>query len=317
MTESAEQPRVFSPAATRELLPLTEVIPAVGHAFAGPDVAPERLVVSDEHQDWVVMPGLGESGGLVCKLLRVGRGTKDLKGLPTISGVVIALDTDGRLMAVLDGGTVTALRTAAVAAYATQVLARTDASVLALFGAGTLAEAHVEAIAAVRELTEIRVVGRSPERLRAFCERISLRGHDARPSDPHQALDGADIVVAVTTSASPVFSDEDIAPGVHINAMGSYRPERAEVPAETVKRARLIVETRESAWAEAGDLIQPLRAGLIGEDHVWAELRERERIASLRDIEPDAVTLFKSVGHVALDLAALSVAAGHLDPLLN
>ena len=119
------------------------------------------------------------------------------------------------------------------------------------------------------------------------------------------AVRGADIVVTATTAEAPVFDDADVAPGTHINAIGSYRPERAEVPAATVARSVVVVETREAAWHEAGDLIQPRDAGLIDEGHVYAELHERERLEAVRQREPDAVTLFKSVGHVALDLAAV------------
>jgi ornithine cyclodeaminase len=134
-----------------------------------------------------------------------------------------------------------------------------------------------------------------------------------RTTDAPDALRGADLIVAATTSPEPLFADDDVAAGVHINAMGSYKPERAEIPAATVRRARVVVETRASAWHEAGDLIQPRDAGLIGEDHLYAELHERERIAALRAAEPDAVTLFKSVGHVALDLAALELGLSQLD----
>lgn len=305
-------PHVFTAAETRELLPFSELIPAVGSAFREPYAAPGRLVIADEGQDWVVMPGRTADGGVLCKLLRVGDGVRSSAELPTISGVVLALDRDGQARALLDGGALTAMRTAAVAAYATSLLADPGASVLALFGAGTLAETHVAAIASVRALSEIRAVGRSQDRLRVFCERMASRGYPVRPSDPHNALQGAEIVVTVTTADRPVFTDVDIADGVHINAMGSYRPERAEVPAATVARARVVVETQESAWSEAGDLIQPHDAGLIDKRHVWAELREHERIADLRRREPSAVTLFKSVGHVALDLAALGVALGRL-----
>lgn len=293
-------------AETRELLPLPELIAAVGRAFARGATAPQRLVLNDEGQDWVVMPGLAPGGGILCKLLRVGgSGASDL---PTITGVVLLLDPEGRLLAVLDGGALTARRTAAVAGYATDLLARRDASVLALFGVGGLAADQLEAIAAVRPLREVRVVGRSPQRLAAFCERMSAHGYPVAASDPREALRGAAIVVTATTAGEPVFEDDDLEPGAHVNAMGSYRPERAEVPAATVCRARVVVETRESAWHEAGDLIRPRRAGLIDEGHVYAELAEADRIAALREAEPEAVTLFKSVGHVALDLAALEVA---------
>jgi len=289
------------------MLPLPALIEAVGRAFDAPPAPAQRLVISDDAgQDWVIMPGLAARGGLLCKMLRVGDGGGP-SDQPTISGVVNLLDGEGRLLSVLDGATLTARRTAAAAGYATQLLAPPRASVLALFGVGGLAADHLEAIASVRPLAEIRVVGRSPERLRRFCEGMGERGYNVRAAAAGEALDGADLVVTVTTSPEPVFADRDLAAGVHINAMGSYRPARAEIPAETVKRARVVVETRASAWHEAGDLIQPRDAGLIDEGHIYAELHERERLAELRASEPAAVTLFKSVGHVALDLAALEV----------
>jgi alanine dehydrogenase len=303
---------VFSANETRAILPMRELIDGVGRAFAAPPDAPQRLVLSDDVQDWVVMPALTSRGGMVCKLLRVGRG--DGRGpATTISGVVALFDADGALLALLDGGTLTARRTAAAAAYATELLARPDASVLALFGAGALAEESVEAVATVRPLSEIRVVGRSPERVLAFTERLASAGYPVRATDARDAMEGADLVVAATTSPEPLFADDDVAAGTHLNAMGSYKPERAEIPAGTVRRARVVVETRETAWHEAGDLIRPRDAGLIGDDHVYAELHERARIAELREAEPDAVTLFKSVGHVALDLAALDVGLAQLD----
>jgi ornithine cyclodeaminase len=199
----------------------------------------------------------------------------------------------------------TARRTAAAAAYATSLLARPDASVLALFGAGSVAGELVEAISCVRPLSDVRVVGRSPERLESFCEQLRERGWNVTPTDAGTAVRGADIVVTATTAEAPVFDDGDVAPGTHISAIGSYRPERAEVPAPTVARSIVVVETREAAWHEAGDLIQPRDAGLIDEGHVYAELHEREKLEAVRQREPDAVTLFKSVGHVALDLAAV------------
>lgn len=310
-----QQPEVLSSSQTRELLPMAELIQAVGRAFDNLGAAGARIVLPAEGQDWVIMPGLTSRGGVLCKLIRVGHGDSGGAAVtvPTISGIVALLDADGKLLALLDGGTLTARRTAAVAAYATSLLSAEDADVLAVFGAGSLAEEHVEAIAAVRALREIRVVGRSPERARDFSKRMADRGFDVELGDPENALRDANIIVTATTSELPVFADAHVEPGAHINAMGSYKPERAEIPAATVVRARVVVETRESAWHEAGDLIQPRDAGLIEDDHVLAEIHEHERIMAVRSAEPDAVTLFKSVGHVALDLAALEVALGQLD----
>jgi alanine dehydrogenase len=303
-------------AATRRLLPMTELIDAVGRAFdAMPDL-PHRVVVPASGRDWVVMPGLTREGGMFCKLLGVGHGDGSPDtGKPTISGLAVLLAPDGTLRSVLDGATLTALRTAAIAAHATRLLACPDASVLAVFGVGALAEEVVEALSAVRPLTEVRAVGRSPERADAFQHRLAERGFHVKITTPERALHGADLVVTATTSPTPVFADRDVEAGTHINAMGSYRPERAEIPAATVARARVVVETRESAWLEAGDLIQPRDARLIDEAHVLAELHEHERIAAIRASEPDAVTLFKSVGHVALDLAALDLALAELNAL--
>jgi ornithine cyclodeaminase len=293
------------------MLPMPHLIDAVGRAFASKPAAPQRLVVADHGQDWVVMPGLRPDGAMLCKLLRVGHGG-NAPGGPTIAGAIVLLDADGRLLSIFDGATLTARRTAAAAAYATDLLARRDASVLALFGAGSLAEEHVEALGWVRSLTEVRVVGRSPERLQRFCRRMEARGYEVRPTDARTAVRGADIVVTATTAEAPVLEDADVAPGTHLNAMGSYRPERAEIPASTVVRAQVVVETREAAWHEAGDLIQPRDAGLIDEGHILAELHERSRIAHLRERDSEAVTLFKSVGHVALDLAAVETSQAQL-----
>jgi ornithine cyclodeaminase len=290
------------------------LIKAVGRAFDNLGSPGERIVLPAQGQDWVIMPGLTSRGGMLCKLLRVGHGDgTNNPNVPTISGIVALLDADGAVLALLDGGTLTARRTAAVAAYASSLLAARDADVLTVFGAGSLAEEHVEAIAAVRPLREIRAVGRSPDRARDFSERMADRGFHVSLGNPEEALDGANIIVTATTSELPVLVDAHVEPGTHINAMGSYKPERAEIPAATVARARVVVETRESAWHEAGDLIQPRDAGLIGDDHVFAEIHEHERIMAIRPAEPDAVTLFKSVGHVALDLAALEVALAQLD----
>jgi ornithine cyclodeaminase len=291
---------------------MPDLVDAVGHAFDELVSPGERIVLPAEGQDWVVMPGMTSRGGVLCKLLRVGHGESAVDGVPTISGVVALLDAEGTLLALLDGGILTSRRTAAVAAYATSLLAADDADVLALFGAGALAEEHVEAIAAVRDLREIRVVGRSPERVRGFRDRMGARGFDVTLSDAAQALRDARIVVTATTSTQPVLADADVEPGTHINAMGSYRPERAEIPAATVARARVVVETRATAWHEAGDLIQPRDAGLIGDDHVVAEIGERDLIATIRAADPQGITLFKSVGHVALDLAALEVVLAQL-----
>jgi ornithine cyclodeaminase/alanine dehydrogenase-like protein (mu-crystallin family) len=290
------------------LLPMPALIAAVGRAFRDMHPTPSRVVLSDGGPNWLVMPCLGPDGDLVCKILRVDPTQSSGSTVPTIAGAVVLVAPDGRTEALIDAAALTARRTAAIAGFATDLLAPPDGHVLALFGTGALAASHVEAIHTVRPLSAVRVVGRSQERGLAFVERLRALGHDATLTTPASALLGAHIVVTVTTASDAVFADGSITPGMHINAMGSYLPSRREIPGETVARAAVVVEVRADAWQEAGDLLQPLADGLIGADHVVADLTEDgETIRRIRTDDPSAVTLFKSVGHAALDLAAVSL----------
>jgi alanine dehydrogenase len=132
---------------------------------------------------------------------------------------------------------------------------------------------------------------------------------------PAEALDGADVVAAATTSTTPVFSDADLASGAHVNAVGSYKPHVSEVPPETVKRAYVVVDQVEAALEEAGDLIAPMEQGLITRDHIRAELGEVVSGAKPGRPSPDAVTFFKSVGVAVQDLAAACRALSNAERL--
>jgi alanine dehydrogenase len=307
---AAGMPLVLGAAETRELLPMTDLIEAVGRRLADAGEAPARVIVPGEGSTWVVMPG-PRDGGLLCKMVRVladGGGSAE----PTVAGTVVLLSASGEVEALVDAATLTVRRTAAAAAYATDRLARRDAGVLALFGAGALAEPHVEAVNVVRPLRDVRVVSASGSSAERLADRLAVAGWPARASGPADALAGADLVVTVTTSPVPVFSDEHVADGAHVNAMGAYLPGRREIPGATVARARIVVETREAAWEEAGDLIQARDEGLIRESDVLAELGDAEALAAVRGRDDRVVTLFKSVGHVALDLAASDVLLARL-----
>lgn len=298
-------PLVLGPAETRDLLPMSELIEAVGRRLADAGSAPPRVVLPGARSTWVVMPGR-HGDALLCKMVRVLADEVEADE-PTVAGTVVLLAPSGDVEALVDAAALTVRRTAAAAAYATDRLARPDAGVLALFGAGALAEPHVEALNVVRPLREVRVVsssGASAERLAGSLAEAGLAAHAVTPEE---ALAGADLVVTVTTSPVPVFSDEHLEDGTHVNAMGAYLPDRREIPGETVARARIAVETREAAWEEAGDLIQARDEGLIRESDVLAELGDADALASVRGADARAVTLFKSVGHVALDLAAADV----------
>jgi alanine dehydrogenase len=295
------------------VLPLDEVIEEIRRALSTPSEVPQRLALTQGACQWLVMPGLTGHGDLVCKIVRVGPlGETAPRSGATLSGAVFVLTAAGQLRAIFDGAELTQRRTAAVTAYATDWLARPDAQTLALFGVGALALPHLEALSMVRRLVEVRVVARSFYRAKRFADELGNGKWRVRAyGDPAEAVAGADIITTVTTSSQPVFPDEAVAPGTHINAVGSFLPERAEIPIATVKRAKVVVESRATAWLEAGDLIQARAAGEISDGHVVAELHERELGHAVRQAT-DEITLFKSVGSAVFDLAAVDVALRRL-----
>jgi ornithine cyclodeaminase len=235
------------------------------------------------------------------------------RGLARVQATVLLIEADtGRPEALLDGAALTAIRTAAASGAATDLLARRDARTLAVLGAGVQARSHVEAVCAVRDIETVWIYGPTPAKVaclvRELADRPDLPARFVAARSATEALAGADVVCATTTARSPVFRDADVRPGTHINAVGSYTPEAAEVPPETVARARVVVDSREASWIEAGDLIQPLRSGRIGRDHVVAELGELVLGREPGRTSPEEITLFKSVGVAVQDAAAARVA---------
>jgi ornithine cyclodeaminase len=304
--------------AVREALPMPLAIEAMRQAFealsGGSAEQPPRTHLSIAPHDGVslVMPAFVNDDDAAKQALAVKvvslYGGNAAAALPRIQATVLVFDpATGALLALLDGTALTAIRTAAASAAATDLLARPHSRVLAVFGAGPQARAHVAAICAVRSIDVVRCYSRSRERADAMCAALSVEAggrNIVAVSSPAEALADADIVVTATTSSTPVFDDTDLRAGVHINAIGSYKPEVCEIPSETVARAMVVVDSRAAAWEEAGDLIQPLRAGFIGSDHIHAELGEI--LLGLRSgrQDEDAVTLFKSVGVAVQDAVA-------------
>jgi len=236
------------------------------------------------------------------------------RGLPLIQSIVTLFDgVTGRPLAVIDGTSLTALRTGAASGAATETLAREDAAIVAIFGAGAQARTQLEAVCAARRITLARVYTPEAALGERFAREMSFRlGIEiVAAKEPREALVGAAVVCTATVSGTPVFDDRDLEPGTHINAIGSYKPERREIPGSTAARSRIFVDHRDSARAEAGDLLIPLREGLIRGDEEWTELGEV--IAGRRPgrASPDEITLFKSVGVAIQDLVgAEAVLAG-------
>jgi ornithine cyclodeaminase/alanine dehydrogenase-like protein (mu-crystallin family) len=232
------------------------------------------------------------------------------RGLDAHQGVVALFDGEtGQTTAILDASAITAIRTAAVTALATRVLARADAHELAIIGAGVQAAAHIEALLAVRDFKAVRVYAPTADHVRAVIDGAGAGVQISAAASAEDAVRGADVVVTVTNSREPVLRRAWLAPGAHVNAVGASTPASREIDVETVAAAALFADSRESLHNEAGEYQLALREGAIpGEDHVRAELGEV--LAGLRPgrDDDDELTLFRSLGLAVEDLAAAEVA---------
>ena len=299
--------RILSRAEILSLITMHDAIEAMARAFgqlsAGAAEMPVRGALATGDGISLFMPArLGATGERGAKVVSVFGGNR-ARGLPSINGVILMLDDEtGLPAALMDAGELTAIRTAAAAGLAARLLSRAECRVLAIFGAGVQAPRQIEAIRAVRPIQEVRVVskgGESAARLAA-----SLDGVEARVvNDPAVAVDGADIVVAVTTSRTPVFDGTGLPTGTHVSGSGSFLPDHQEVGSEVVTRARVVVEEREAALEEAGDLIIPIQEGLVTPDVIDADLGEIVNGDAPGGSAGHDLTFFKSVGTAVQDVA--------------
>jgi len=235
------------------------------------------------------------------------------RGLAYIQAAVLVLEADtGRALALLEGSSLTAIRTGAGSGAAIDLLARKDSKTVAVFGAGAQGRTQLEAACAVRQIETAWVYDANPPQAQKFAAEMAGRGpipKDVRVAEnPARAAREADIVCTATTSTNPVFSDADLKSGAHISAIGSYTPEMQEVPAETVVRARVIVDSISATLAETGDLVKPIQAGLITEKHIYAELGEIALGRKAGRQSEQEITYFKSVGIAVQDAMTAQLA---------
>jgi ornithine cyclodeaminase len=304
---------VVNQAEVTELLPMAECIEVMTRALAalarGQALLPLRPVMwlPERVGALAMMPAyLGDIAMMGVKVISYFPGNRGT-GHDSHQGPVLLFETThGRLLAVLDATAITAIRTAAVSAVATKLLARPGAGDLAILGTGTQARTHLEAMRAVRDVRRVRVWSLTPANVRAFAERESARWGitvEAMPT-AEAAVSGADLICTTTSAQAPVLRGEWLAPGAHVNAVGSSVPHTRELDTAAVARSRLFVDRRESALHEAGDFLFPRQEGAVGDDHILGEIGEvlLGRVAGRRsDAE---VTLFKSLGLAVEDLAA-------------
>lgn len=298
------------------LLAPDDVIAAVERAFreraAGrAAVLPRAVLPMGRRAVFMTMvAALPRLGALGAKLLTVVEGNRD-RGLPTIQACYVLLDPEtGTPLAMLEAGFLTGIRTGATSAVAARHLARPDSTVAACFGAGVQARFQLRCLSRVLPLAEVRVVGRDPARATDFARQMSRElGIPVRVETSRRAaVTGADLITCATTSARPVFSGRDLAAGAHVDAVGAFRPTSREVDTLTIRKSRVVVDTYEGAWEEAGDLLIPIKAGAITRRHVRAELADVVAGARPGRVSPDEITLFKSVGFAPEDAATARLA---------
>lgn len=231
------------------------------------------------------------------------------RGLPLIHAVVVVLEaTTGRALALIEGSSLTAMRTGAGAGAATDMLARPDARVGLVFGAGVQARTQLRAMCAARTLERVWVYdaipGKAQEMIDALASFSELPADLRAASDIASAVREADIISCATTSPKPLFNGDDVKAGTHVNAVGSFTPEARETDSAFIKRCnKIVVDAYSGALAEAGDLIQPMEEGVLTESDLYAELGEITSGKKAGRTSADEITFFKSVGNAVQDAA--------------
>jgi ornithine cyclodeaminase len=305
----------------RNALPMNEAIEAMKKAYAslsnGTAVVPlrTRLPIPGSEALSLFMPAFVNSqdgNALAIKVVSLFP-TNPSRGLAYIQAAVLVFDPQtGQAIALLEGSSLTAIRTGAASGAAVDLLARVDSKVVAVFGAGTQGRTQLEAACSARKIDTAFICDTNQEKAKSFAEEMKSKSmviKDIRvASNAREAIENADIICTATTSTKPVFGDKNVRSGTHISGVGSYTPEMQEVPAETLQRARIFVDSRAASLEEAGDLIQPMRAGLFDESHIYGELGELILGKISGRQSPEEITYFKSVGIAVQDAMAAQVA---------
>jgi alanine dehydrogenase len=295
-------PRFFDEDAVRARLSTADLIDAMEQALVefskGRVEQPTRTVFSFGKEGSVLglMPSYVPSlPALGAKLVTVCARNAE-RGLPTHQATIVMLDPlTGVPEAIVDGRYITEIRTAAVSAVSVRLLARKDAQVLGILGSGVQARSHFEALGLVREFREVRVWSPTEKHVRQFAAETGARAME----NAEAVVRGADVVVAVTASPTPVISSEWVEEGVHVIAVGSCLPTQRELDPKLVARSRLVVDSRAAALKEAGDVVMGITEGRWTAEHITAELGERP----LRRNDHE-ITVFKSLGLAVEDLFA-------------
>lgn len=294
----------------RHSLPYAALIEALREAFREPAFAPQRHAHAlPGESSLLLMPAWQPDAEIGVKLVTVTPENRE-RALPTVHALYVLLDArSGAPLALMDGEILTLRRTAAVSALASRHLSRAESRTLLLVGSGQLAPEMAVAHCAARAIERVLVWGRDASRVDAAMQRIREAGLPTQVAlEAAGALEAAcaqaDIICCATTSTVPLVMAQAVRPGTHVDLVGGFRPHMREADDALMASATLFVDTRAGALAEAGDLVQPVAAGLIGEDAVRADLSALVRGEHPGRREPEEITLFKSVGTAVADLGA-------------
>ncbi|MEM2938926.1 MAG: ornithine cyclodeaminase family protein [Candidatus Bathyarchaeia archaeon] len=295
-----------------KVLTMKDVIEYVEMAFLelqmGTAILPMRATITlAEKHGWIgVMPAyLGKMGSLSTKIVTVFEKNLE-KNMPTIIATIILNDSEtGAPLAIMDGTLVTAMRTGAVCGVATKYLARKDSKIVGIFGAGVQARTQLMAMCVVRNIERAFVHDVIKERAESFAKEMSkVLRIPVEVCEPSELVVQSDIIVTATTSKTPVFDGKWVKPGTHLNLIGSFKPDVREVDETVIKKAKIVVDQKSAALEEAGDIIIPLKAGIITENDIYAELGELAAGLKPGRKSDSEITLFKSVGLGIQDCAA-------------
>lgn len=292
-----------------ELLTMEEVLGVLEAGFKeakeGRCVVPVRFHLSvEEHQGQFLympafLPGLKQSGTKIVSVFP----QNSSKGKPTIYATYLLSDpATGELLALMEGATLTGIRTGGASGLATRYLAREDAKVLGIIGTGFQSFFQFKAVQSVRPIEEVLAYDLDPHRLEDFCKKLYplIKVHPA--STPSEVVSQCDILVTSTTSRIPVFSGKDLKPGTHINAIGAFRPDMREADDETILRATIVVDTYEGCLSEAGDLLVPMGEGKLKKEAIYGDLGDLVTGRKKGRRSSDEITFFKSVGFAMEDV---------------
>jgi len=300
---------------TRDALPFPGLIDALAEMFRAGCVMPKRHhhdmeVPGEPDGTLLLMPAWVPGGYSGVKVVNVMPGNAQ-RDLPAVSAQYLLSDArTGEMLALIDGGELTARRTAAASALAARYLARADARHLLVAGTGRLAPNLVAAHMAVRPVEEVTIWGRSLEKAEKLVQELSARFSATikATADLKDALGKADIVSSATLSLEPLIEGALLKPGTHVDLVGAFKPAMRESDDDLVRRAEIYVDTRDGCLSEGGDIVQPLQSGLISPADIKADLYELCRGQHPGRRSDEAVTMFKSVGAALEDLAGAMLA---------